>query len=101
MRFTQTAPGPRYCDTGPRAGMFRYDGILYLTAAESARLDLTGEFLPVAAEQFELRDSGDGVKTDLELTCAGCGERLCDAEAGDDMAVLARMTSEHQCGVTA
>lgn len=95
-KFVQAA-GPDYCDSGSREGMLRYGGNLYLTAAEQARLDLSGELLIITPDQFELAGSDDPVKTDLELTCAACRERLCDAEAGDDLASLARMAAEHVC----
>lgn len=47
--------------------------------------------------RFEARRSDDPVKTDLELTCADCGERLCDVEEGDSMSVLVSMCEEHEC----
>ena len=47
---------------------------------------------------FEIRQSGDDVKRDLELVHVTCGEILCDAEPGDTPDVLARMAVGHTCG---
>lgn len=46
---------------------------------------------------FECRASDDDVKTDLELIHFTCGRRLCDVEAGDELAVLVNMAEEHVC----
>ena len=46
---------------------------------------------------FVARASGDTVKRDLELTCAGCGETLCDIEAGDTLENLVGTTEDHDC----
>lgn len=54
--------------------------------------------LPGSLLQFELRASDDEVKIDLELTCTECGEVVCDAEAGDSLAVLASTALAHICG---
>ncbi|WP_431983795.1 hypothetical protein [Streptomyces qinglanensis] len=40
--------------------------------------------------------SADSVKTDLELTHTGCGERLCDVEAGDTLLMLIEMVADHE-----
>lgn len=97
-----TRLGRIYCDTGPNQGMYAYDGRLYLTPDEEAagvRDALAGgDGLPVVTPgRFELRDSGPGAASDIELACAGCGHRLCDAEAGDDLAVLVSAAAGHQC----
>jgi len=47
---------------------------------------------------FTLKDSGDGVKTDLELTCEDCGEHLCDAEPDDTLFSLVGVAADHTCG---
>jgi len=46
---------------------------------------------------FKLVASDDPVKTDLELTCLRCGERLCDAEDDDTLSVLVGMARDHVC----
>lgn len=48
--------------------------------------------------RFEARQSSDIVKTDLELTCTGCGEPICDVEPGDSLEVLVTTVLEHVCG---
>jgi hypothetical protein len=53
--------------------------------------------MATALYQFEPRQSGDLVKTDLELTCRGCGEVLCDIEHGDDFNGLVAMALSHEC----
>jgi hypothetical protein len=45
---------------------------------------------------FEPRQSSDFVKSDLELTCTGCGAVLCDVESGDPMDTLVRMCLDHE-----
>lgn len=47
---------------------------------------------------FEPRQSDDGVKSDLELTCTTCGIVLCDVEHGDGMDTLVRMCLDHEHG---
>lgn len=44
---------------------------------------------------FELRQSDDSVKTDLELTCITCNEKLCDAQHSDSMHSLVAMCEDH------
>ncbi len=48
-------------------------------------------------DQFELRQSADEVKTDLELLHLACGRVLCDAEHKDSLAVLAGVAIAHNC----
>lgn len=48
-------------------------------------------------ERFTARQSDDYVKRELELTCDGCGDVVCDVEDGDTLAVLARTVSDHVC----
>lgn len=43
----------------------------------------------------QLVRSEDRVKTDLELLCIRCGERLCDAEDGDTLEQLAAVLADH------
>jgi hypothetical protein len=45
--------------------------------------------------QFEARQSDDCVKQDLELTCAACGEHLCDIEHGDSIASWVGVAAGH------
>lgn len=49
-----------------------------------------------------LKASDDPVKRDLEMTCTACDAFLCDAEADDDLMVLAEIAVEHlaQCTET-
>lgn len=47
--------------------------------------------------RFDLKQSDDPVKTDLELTCSECGEVLCDVEADDNLGVLATVADNHAC----
>lgn len=49
-----------------------------------------------------VRASDDEVKRDLELTCEGCKEVLCDVQDEDDLYVLVTMATEHlrQCPTT-
>lgn len=47
---------------------------------------------------FELRQSDDPVKRELELICTQCGSRLCDAEPGDSIATLIEVISGHIFG---
>ena len=49
--------------------------------------------------QFEVRQSDDIVKTDLELTCTECGVSVCDVEDGDQLRILISMAEDHVCGV--
>lgn len=46
-------------------------------------------------EQFETLASDDSVKTDLELTCRVCRERVCDVEHGDTLSVLVGVAVDH------
>lgn len=46
---------------------------------------------------FEVLQSDDPVKTDLELTCSTCREHVCDVEAGDTLDVLAASATDHEC----
>lgn len=48
-------------------------------------------------ERFELRQSDDYVKRDLEVTCTDCGEVICDAEDEDTLGLLARVAEDHDC----
>lgn len=47
--------------------------------------------------RFECLQSDDDVKTDLELTCVDCGKVVCDVEAGDSLATLAKVADDHTC----
>jgi len=47
--------------------------------------------------QFELRQSDDDVKRDLELICTACLEHLCDAEPTDSLMSLAGTAAGHVC----
>lgn len=47
-------------------------------------------------DSFRLQASDDPVKTDLELVCTTCGERICDAEHGDSLAVLVETALHHR-----
>lgn len=51
----------------------------------------------IDTDRFFLTRSEDPVKTDLELVCRWCQSTLCDAEDGDDLAVLVSMCREHWC----
>lgn len=55
-------------------------------------------YLSDSLHRFELKQSDDLVKTDLEVTCTECGEVICDAEAGDTLDLLARTADDHVCG---
>lgn len=44
---------------------------------------------------FTLRAAADPAKRDLEVIHVPCGTRVCDAEANDDMDVLAEVTLIH------
>lgn len=48
--------------------------------------------------RFNLEQSSDDVKTDLELIHADCGAHLCDAEAGDTLFSLVGVAADHKCG---
>lgn len=48
-------------------------------------------------EEFELRQSDDEVKTDLEVTCVQCDAVICDAEHSDTLGTLVRVVLDHQC----
>jgi hypothetical protein len=50
---------------------------------------------------FEAKQSDDDLKRDLELTCAECGEVVCDIEPGDDLDVLVSVAQGHACGEVA
>lgn len=62
--------------------------------------DLSGPYGPDGwTIHYELRASDDTVKTDHELTHPECGQRVCDAEPGDNLAVLVSLAREHECGL--
>jgi hypothetical protein len=54
-------------------------------------------YLSDSLHRFELRQSDDDVKTDLEVTCVDCDAVICDAEHGDTLDLLARTADAHVC----
>lgn len=50
---------------------------------------------PVLWQHYVLSASADAVKTALGLKHATCGARLCDAEDGDSLDVLAHLAAAH------
>lgn len=46
---------------------------------------------------FEIRDSDDPAKHDLELYCSRCGEHICDVQHMDTLGVLADVAIDHVC----
>ena len=47
-------------------------------------------------EAFQLVQSDDEVKRDLELTCLTCGMHVCDAEPDDTLGTLAKAAASHE-----
>ena len=47
-------------------------------------------------EGFQLVQSDDEVKRDLELTCLTCGLHVCDAEPDDTLGTLAKAAARHE-----
>lgn len=47
-------------------------------------------------EGFQLVESDDEVKRDLELTCLTCGMHVCDAEPDDTLGILAKAAASHE-----
>jgi hypothetical protein len=99
------ARGPYYCDTGPNNGLYRYDGYLYLTAAEDGQLSpelASAAGLPaVGPGRFELRVDGGGV---LVVTCTRCEQLVRgDRDLGlddDDLTALVADAAAHECPET-
>jgi hypothetical protein len=48
-------------------------------------------------EEYEIRGAGDPAKRDDELWHGPCGQRLCDVQPGDTLAVLDRVAAGHRC----
>lgn len=66
-------------------------------ASPSTDRHLLFPFPELRLDEVALRASEDCAKTDLEVVCERCDEHLCDAEAGNTLAVLVSVAHHHRC----